>query len=39
MSYNELAKYFEAKLKRQLKPEEIAFIKQMIKNQKQKSSV
>jgi hypothetical protein len=36
--YNELAKHFEAKLKRALKPEEITFIKQMIKNQKQRRS-
>ncbi len=38
MTYDKLAKYFEEKLKRDLKDEEIEFNIWMIKNLKQKGS-
>jgi hypothetical protein len=39
MTYEKLVKFFEEKLKRDLKDEEITFIKWMVENEKQKSSI
>ncbi len=39
MTYEKLVKFFEEKLQRDLKEGEITFIKWMVENEKQKSSI